>query len=316
LQWNEVGEAIQKAGSGVATYAGHLLPESKSSYPGGYKILSFYADAETLLSKCYVLRRDSWRDESGLYQRIIEAKKISNMRRYLVEEGRVFVNNVIVTLSPEAKINELKDSGKNVSSAELHDSKPVSIAIPAQFNTIGIVDGQHRIYCYHEGKDDYEPDIRLMRRKQHLLVTGIRYPDGTSDSEKLKFEAKLFLEINSNQTRTRPALTQDIELIVRPFSGVAVARRIVGILAAKGPYKDLFHTSYFDPSYKIKTSSIVSYGLRPLVKFDGDDSLFIHFQASKKQILADVAAKTQEADAAALSLLSEYVEFCAAFLNL
>jgi hypothetical protein len=129
----------------------------------------------------------------------------------------------------------------------------------------------------------------------------------------LKFEAKLFLEINSNQTRTRPALTQDIEMIVRPFSGIAVARKIIGILSAKGAYKDMFHTSYFDASNKIKTSSIVSYGLRPLVKFEGDDTLFKVFSNPEKLKLAEFTEypkRQRRAGADPMDLLAEYIEFC------
>ncbi len=46
--------------SGVTskTYEGFILPESPSGFPKGYKLATFYADPETLISLSYVLRKD------------------------------------------------------------------------------------------------------------------------------------------------------------------------------------------------------------------------------------------------------------------
>lgn len=317
LDWSCVGEAILTASGKTHEYLGQLLPKSMSSFPTGYKVVSFYADPETLIAGAYVLRRDGWRDASHLYQRVLVKNKISKMRHYLAEQERVFVNNVIVTLPANTPLNEPNQPGKNISNADLTKAQPVIVQIPSNYNTLGIVDGQHRIFCYHEGDDTYENKIKLLRKKQHLLVTGIIYPDKIQEDARLEFEARLFLEINDTQTRAQPALRQDIETIVRPFSGVAVARRIIAQLAKHGPYKGLFQLAYFDSPKKIKTSSIVSYGLRPLVKFDGDDSLFSAWSNTDKQRLKareKKSARTAGYDGD-LALLNEYVNFCVKNLN-
>lgn len=313
LSWGDVGEGALTSSIQNHVYRGQLLPDSMSSFPKGYRVVSFYADPESLISGAYVLRRDGWRDNSHLYQRILVRSKIAKMRRYLVDHRRVFVNNVIVTLPANTDIENLVPQD----SSSPEKARPVSISIPAAYNTIGIIDGQHRVFCYHEGNDAPEPKIAILRRRQHLLVTGIIYPPETKEQARLEFEARLFLEINDTQTRAQPALRQDIETIVRPFSGIAVARRVIAQLARHGAYAGLFQLAYFDSPSKIKTSSIVSYGLRPIVKFDGNDSLFAAWKNPQKNRLKEREKKIAkgadyESD---LDLLDKYVEFCVKSLN-
>jgi len=309
LQYDEIGEDALRHRRDPVVYDGFLLPEGNSSYPKDYKIVSFYADPETLISKSYVLRRDGWRDESHLYQRILIPKKIRQMRRYLTDEKRVFVNNIIVTLPPDTKLNAAGQHGHNLQKTELGRVKPVSVQIPPGFDSIGIVDGQHRVFCYHEGTDRGEKEISQLRKRQNLLATGIVYPASVSDIDRRSFEAKLFLEINDNQARARSALKQDIEIIIRPYSGIAIAKRVVQEMGRRGPYKGMLQTNYFDPPSKIKTSSIVSYGLRPIVKTEGNDSLFSIWDHKDKNKLREEKGSDQT------QLLEEYIDFCTRKLN-
>lgn len=89
LEWNAVGKAAIKSRIEPSQYAGQFLPEGMSSYPAGYKVVSFYADPESIIAGAYVLRRDGWRDERHLYQRVLVRGKIRKMRKYLVEQKRV-----------------------------------------------------------------------------------------------------------------------------------------------------------------------------------------------------------------------------------
>lgn len=309
LAYDEIGEEALSHRCDPVAYDGFLLPEGNSSYPAGFKVVSFYADPETLISKSYVLRRDGWRDESHLYQRILIPKKIRQMRRYLTDEKRVFVNNVIVTLPHNTQLNVVGKHGQNLPKEELGRVKPVNIQIPPGFDTVGIVDGQHRVFCYHEGTDRGETEIGLLRKRQNLLATGIVYPESVSDIDRRSFEAKLFLEINDNQARARSALKQDIEIIIRPYSGIAIAKRVVQEMGRHGPYRGMLQTNYFDPPTKIKTSSIVSYGLRPIVKTEGTDSLFSVWNHPDKIKLKEGRSSDQT------QLLEEYIAFCTKKLN-
>ncbi len=309
LGFKDVGSEVNNTSEVSKTFPGYVLPENFSSFPAHFKVVSFYADPATLLQMSYVLRRDSWLDKEGLYQRILLRSKIRNMRRYLTTDKRVFVNNIIVTLPKETKLNDPEHHGVNLDPKTLTKVANVMVSIPHRTDTVGIVDGQHRIYCYHEGSDKFEGGISKIRGRQNLLVTGIIFPDSYSEANKRKFEAKLFLEINDTQARAKSDLKQSIELILNPHSTIAIAKAIIQRLSETGPLKGLLQTNYFDPPELIKTTSIVSYGLKPLVKLDGNDSLFHVWGETKKGLL-----KTS-GDSKDPTLLSSYIEFCATTIN-
>jgi DGQHR domain-containing protein len=304
LQLQDIGkEVLKPSGTILKPYEGSILPEDHSSFDKGFKVVSFYIDPESLLSSSYVLRKEGWIEEDGGYQRMFRKDKIKEMRQYLTNEKRVFVNNIIVTLPPET--NLINEEGKTVEFEDFTQTSPVVIEIPQKFNCIGLIDGQHRVYSYHEGIDQYEKSIVPLRTMQNLLVTGIRYPKNISEIERKRFEAKLFLEINSKQSGARPDLKQTIELILTPFSSTAISKGVITRLAKKGPLESLLHEHFFDEG-KIKTTTIVSYGLKPLVKLAGDDSLFkIWDNPMKSDLLNGVNLK----------LLDEYKAFCADELN-
>lgn len=290
------------ATSGNTLYAGSVLPEAHSNFEDGFKVVSFYVDPAALLARSYVLRKDGWRDEVGLYQRMISKGKIESIRKHLGDKKRVFINNIVVTLPPETKILDRKNDTVNFS--KITETSPANISLPDEFNSIGIIDGQHRVFSYHEGGTN-DDEIRKLRERQNLLVTGVIYPETLSSIKKAKFEAQLFLEINSNQTNAKSDLKQAIGLLTAPFSPLSVARLVVQALNRNGPLKGHFERYFFDTD-KIKTTSIVSYGLRPLVKLHGDDSLFSQWNNADKNELE----KGDKDD-----LLETYVKFCADEIN-
>ena len=155
------------------------------------------------------------------------------MRRYIAQAGRVFINNVIVSLPAATKL--LDREGNQLSYDAIDETKPVTVEIDMEFNSIGLIDGQHRVFAYHEGKDEFDKAIAPKRRRQQLLVTGVIYPTNFNENQQREFEANLFLEINDKQTRTKAELRQAIEMLVDPFSVIAVARAVVNRLASNGP---------------------------------------------------------------------------------
>jgi DGQHR domain-containing protein len=244
-------------------FPGSVLPESHSKFPDGYKVVSFYIDPAALLSRAYVLRRDGWRERNGLYQRMIIRRKLEAVRRYLVDQKRVFVNNIIVTLPDGTKVLDQNDD--TINPKIITKTQPATISIPYDFNSIGLIDGQHRVFSYYEGGAN-EDVISQLRTQQNLLVTGIIYPPGVKSEEKTRFEASLFLEINSTQTNAKSDLTQAINQIIRPFSTDSIARDVLDTLNdGQGALADKFARHYFETN-AIKTTSVVSYGLRPLIR--------------------------------------------------
>jgi DGQHR domain-containing protein len=295
----EVGmNALNIQSSTGDNFKGSVLPSSHSMFDEGYKVISFYANPAALLERVYVLRREGWRDEANLYQRVIGRKKVDQIRTYLLEKRRVFVNNIIVTLPEDAKV--LNDGGDTQNPDSIKKTQPATVSLPKRHNSISVVDGQHRVYSYYEG-GDHDDEISAMRQVQNLLVTGIMFPPGTSDGDRMKFEARLFVEINANQTKASSPLMQEIDLIIRPFESSSIAKRIVTLMNQRhNPFNGVF-AKYTHDIDKLKTSSIVSYGLKPLVKLGGEDSLYAtwtHVDKSKLPEATDSA------------LLNEYIEYC------
>lgn len=195
-------------------------------------------------------------------------------------------------------------SKKTIDTKELTSTAAVSIRLPNRANSVGIIDGQHRVFAYHETNDD-DAKIARLRMQQNLLVTGVIYPKNISSDDREKFEAKLFLEINSTQTNAKSNLKQAIGLVLDPFANNSIAMRVLNGLARKGALAGHIEQFFFDKG-KLKTSSIVSYALRPLVKISGNDSLYFLWSNSRKDELL------QKAD---VDLLREYIDFCISMIN-
>jgi DGQHR domain-containing protein len=299
---DKVGENIFSSAREEQSYRGSILPESQSHFNSGYKIVSFYVDPGALIERCYVLRKDGWREESNLYQRMIRKSKIDSIRTYLRTENRVFLNNIIVTLPDNTKLSD--QSGEPIQSQHITKTEPVTIELPKEYNSVGLIDGQHRVYSYYEG-GQHENEIAPLRKQQNLLVTGIVYPSKLSAFEKTQFEAKLFLEINSTQTNPKSDLKQAVESLLRPFSLESIARKVVNRLNTSGSLANQFEVYFFDKK-KLKTTSVVSYGVRHIIKLQGDDSLFTAWKNPQKSRLE---AATNE------HLLDEYVSFCASEIS-
>lgn len=283
-------------------YPGSILPEEASGLPPGYKVVSFYADPASLLKRCFVLRRSGWRATTEAYQRMLLPSKIEALRRMVFNEKRVAINNLIVTLP--ATVHPVDAQGNTIDVSTLEQTAPVKIQLPADPNTMGVIDGQHRLFAYYVSEHD-TPEQTSLRKLQNLLVTGVIYPESATEPQRDRFEASLFLSINSNQTSASSDLTQEIKVLTDPFHEISVAKQVMERLAETQP---LFgHVErYFYEKGKLKTSSIVSFGLRRLVRIGTDKSLFSLFQHDKKHLLAKGESK---------EALKAYVDFATTKIN-
>ncbi|KQB42120.1 DGQHR domain-containing protein [Flavobacterium daejeonense] len=313
IPFEKFGVNIKNSSSTTThTFTGNILPEEKSKFEEGYKIVSFYIDADSLLRRSYVLRQNGWKDVEniGHYQRMLETAKINGMRKYLAEQKRVFINNIIATIQTDKiqlidkneKVLSIKDNG-DVGDG-LHDVSPTKIKIEDSCNIIGLIDGQHRTYAYHEGDDIHESKIAELRNVQNLLVTGILFPKKVSEKKKLDFEAKLFLEINNNQKNVPSHVVQEIQVLTNPFSTIAIGKKILLKLNQNGPLSNVIEQYWYEKG-KLKTASIVSYGLKPLIKIEdlkAKDSIFYLWTNSNK-----IKLKSKNNDD--FDLLTEYIEF-------
>jgi len=288
-------------------FQGMVLPEAQSHLPKHYKVVSFYASAEALIRRAYVLRRDSWRVGSNIYQRVLLKKKIDQIRKHLLAGKGAFLNNIVVALPSSSKV--LDDKGNQIDTEDIKKVRASSIQLTNGFNSLAVIDGQHRIYSYHEGGID-ESAMAVLRQQQNLLVTGIILPSTITAAARDRFCAGLFLQINSSQTKAKPELIQDIGVILRPFAVGSVARRLLWKLNERGPLADQFQTAFAEGE-RVKTASIVNYGLIPLIRPGAEESLFRHWDDESKLEL--IAGQTN--DAVNEDVIDRYVDFCTVELN-
>jgi DGQHR domain-containing protein len=303
LSLAQIGD-VKKSGRGSPsdTFKAFVLPQQHTHYPPGFSLVSFYIDPLSLIKRSYVLRRDGWEKSNITYQRFIKKEKLEAMRSYLAKDGKVFVNNLIITLPNSVKITDITTDA-TLSAENITSITPVRISLPQELKTIGIIDGQHRVLAYYEGDDDNEPKISNFRMRQNLLATGIIFPQSYSDGDRAKFEADLFLKINSNQTSISDSLKQEIETLINPDSAIALAKSVTTKLASLGPLSGLIQVGAYDPPDKIKTASFIRYTLLSVCDPQGKSSLYTLWAEGVVQNLSDASAR------------DNYIEFCVRYIN-
>ena len=307
------GEQIGVSQVHSDNFDAYVLPEVKSFFKEGYKIVTFYMDPDSLLKRAYVLRHEGWREKSSsiYYQRMADPKRITEIRKYLTKEQRVFINNIIVTMSANDvsffdgnRMIEVSDDGKFKNNESEFKTKSIKLSIANKSNSIGIIDGQHRVFAYHIGDDSYEETIAKMRKEQNLLVTGVVFPKNEKVEERRKYEARLFSEINVKQVKIHSHLQQELSRMVEPFSLTSIGKDIISELTSNGPLSGCLERYSFEKG-KVKTASIVSFGLRPLIKIGDDgDSLFSIWDNNSKAKLYTAKEDSN------YDLKNEYVAFC------
>ncbi|GAB6106720.1 DGQHR domain-containing protein [Fusibacter bizertensis] len=176
LKNEDIGK-IKSDSSNNVIKAPIICPEDITGHKDGIRIVSFMMAAEKLIETCYVLRKDNWEDSMWLYQRLIDQKKIKEIRSFLGKKKQAFYNNIIVALPDNICFI---DNGKNYK--RIHEISNFEagtiLEIPNEMNSICVIDGQHRIFAHHEGNQN-ESDERViseLRQDLHLLVTGLIFP--------------------------------------------------------------------------------------------------------------------------------------------
>lgn len=304
-------EEVGSADSGVASKkisATIIYPDDSTGLKNGVQLVSFMLSAQTLLDNSYVLRKDNWENSIQLYQRLIEKNRIQDIRKYLARKKTTFINNIIVSL-PKGTTFSAQD-GRSIDPSELDAFHAQQMLIPDEWNSICIIDGQHRIYAHYEGQDILEPEIAKLRGKLHLLVTGLIFPEDMSLLDRRTFESELFLDINSEAKQVPADVILFIETLKDPFSDLGVSRQVLDRLNSRGVFQGLFQMSLLEDS-RIKTASIIKFALRYLVSIhaeDGKPTLFSYWGDESNRL----GLLERRSDV----LLEEYVDWCATTLDM
>ncbi len=261
--------------------------------------------ADVLLRNCYVLRKDNWAYTTDLYQRLIDTNRIKKIREY-VASGSAFLNNIIVGLPPDVTFQ--KSDKMPIALSDIQDFQGYRMTIPDEFNSLCLIDGQHRVFAHYEGIDDLEAKVAVIRGKIHLLATGLIFPDKMNELERLQLQSEIFLDINSNTKPVPADVLLAIQSLRAPFADVAIARRVLELLNKRAAFHGMFQLSQMDQA-PIKIASIVKFALRYLVDIGSDNGLYTRWIEGDKsrEALRDKDTK---------DLLDEYVKYCATTLDL
>ena len=317
LKRNDIGKPDPCGSNNIKSIKTSIIyPDSVTGFENGIRMVSFMMRPSDLLENSCVLRKDGWDKKVDLYQRLIEPKKIKSIREFVVTNKTTFLNNIIVTLPYGIKFYKNTQEGKNELKLDeiTKYSSNIEMHIPADFNSMAIIDGQHRVFAYYEDYDQSninEKKIKRLRNELNLLVTGIIYPQKTiydDDLEKRKFESGLFVSINENAKRVDADTLIQVQSIMNPTSGEAISRKVIQILNEDEPFKDMFQLSKVEEA-PIKTASIIQYALSSLlVARNNSSSLYKYWLIeTKRDETFQLRSSTD---------IEEYIKYCAKNLKI
>ena len=261
--------------------------------------------ADEMLKIAYVMRRDGWENSDVVYQRLIEKNKIKKIREFLCANQTTFYNNIIAVLPDSVKVEAPGLAPQSIFSVADETQKWTQLSISKDFNTIGIIDGQHRVYAYYEG-GKFDDKVAKLRKKLHLLVTGIVFPASMSEQEKRKVQSKIFVDINGNAKPVDAGLLLHIGKMQAPLADTSIAQDVIDVLNQSGLFEDKFQESRL-ASGKLRTASIIKFALRYLVAIvpaDGKGSFVSYWEGDIN--------KLKDGD---IEVKKSYVSYCARCLN-
>ena len=204
-------------------------------------------DAKSLSEISYVARRGVDQEE-GAVQRILNKKRISSIRDFLLDGG-FFPNTIILNVVKEAGFEFNSDTSK--------------VSFTRNPRIAQIIDGQHRVEGLKEA-------IKLNDQIGNMLI-----PTVLTNSLKTEDCAEIFISINTEQKSVPKSLIYDLYGLMNTSSqdfSIERGTDIAKILNTddNSPYQGFIK---FPGSRKFKggiqLSTFVNY-LKPLVKSDGE----------------------------------------------
>lgn len=191
----------------------------------------FLADPESLLKLAYVYRLDLTNPLG--YQRELKKSKIKKINDFLSERGNYFANNLVLSF------DSLSDDD-NWSDFEIKQQGAYSdygtLKIPKQYCSAEVIDGQHRLYGYYDqtGNKKIRKVLESRRVEDRLSVVAITDPDST-------YRPRLFIDINSNQTKVEARRLWALMADVRPMSLMGFTANVVMVLNKLPTFKNRIH---------------------------------------------------------------------------
>lgn len=148
---------------------------------GDYKFYVVAMPSEDLRDTCFTITRDE--DEKLGFQRRVDEERVEQIAKYIDEDEGSIPTAIILSAQEEANLT--------------YNSKSKTIGFTRDSNAFLIIDGQHRVFGYG-------------RAKKSIRVPVVIY-EGLSRVD----EAKLFVDINSNQKEVPEDLILDVKRLLQ-----------------------------------------------------------------------------------------------------
>ena len=196
---------------------------------------------EDIVDNVTVLRIARKYDKKG-FQRMIKATRLDKINDDYLSKNETFPNNVIIALSPELYKNEADFYKKSKSSLSFFD----------EYNSLFIIDGQHRFFSLVKGRKEDRP-----------ILVNLLFFFGQKEEQKYLSMYRMFYQINKKQERIDPNLSFILVAKIDPESEenfwYSVFRRLdkKGYFASRFSFKESTVRKRGEPRSII---SVITYG--------------------------------------------------------
>jgi len=151
---------------------------------------------EDIVDYVTVLRITRKYDKKG-FQRMVKDTRLKKINEEYLSKNETFPNNIIIALNPEIYTEE----------KEFYDDEKEEITFFDEFNSLIIIDGQHRFFSFVKGN----------KLGRFILVTLIFFK-GENKEENYLLMDKMFYKINKTQERIDPNLSFILKAKIDPES--------------------------------------------------------------------------------------------------
>jgi DGQHR domain-containing protein len=172
------------------------------------------------------------------FQRMISRKRLKNINKNYLKDNETFPNNIIIFLNPDY-YNDM---------SKFYKKSKKTIHFLDEFNSLIIIDGQHRFFSFISGDKNNEILLSFIY---------IKNADGF-----FNIVADTFFQINDNQKGIDPNLSFSLKAKIRPTSDESFWFNVFEKLDKSGFFKEKysFDESIYRSSKKLSAYSLIKYG--------------------------------------------------------
>lgn len=161
------------------------------SKSNGKVFYSFLIEPSKLLPIAFVAHKLKTDSEIKSYQRIIQKKKLEQIKKYITRDKGIFPNSIILNF-------RTKEKGLNFDLMEKQEESSKAkfgiLHLPAKYKSAWIIDGQHRLYGFTDTEE-----------AKKVLIPIIAFENLNSSDQ-----STYFVDINSKQTSVPKNLLQEL----------------------------------------------------------------------------------------------------------